>query len=140
MKVAASIRLLAAAALLALAPVGASAGPMPPLQANAHVMDSLVAARVADRIRHECPSISGRLIKAFFKAEALKGYALEQGYSAEQIRAFLKDPKAKALIKTRAEAMLKTKGAKPGDAQSYCAVGRAEIAADSLAGSLLRAN
>lgn len=129
---------LTIAALLA-APVATAAAPSVPLTENEHVVGQLVAARVADRIRNECPSISGRMIKAFFKAEALKSYALDQGYSAEQIRDFLKDPKAKAMIKAKAEKLLASKGAKTGDAESFCTVGRAEIASGSLAGSLLRA-
>lgn len=125
-----------AAACLAT-PLTAAAAPTTPLSQNAHVMGQLVAARMADVIRHQCPTISGRVIKAFFKAEELKNYALDQGYTADQIRAFLKDPKAKAMVSARADAGLKKLGARPGDAQSYCKAGKAEIASGSLTGSLL---
>lgn len=130
---------LSAALATALSPVAALAAPSVPLTQNAHVMGQLVAARMADVIRHQCPTISGRMIKAFFKAEALKNYALDQGYTADQIRAFLKDPKAKATIKARAAKGLEKLGATPGNAQSYCKAGKAEIASGSLAGSLLYA-
>ncbi|WP_146010369.1 DUF5333 domain-containing protein [Acidimangrovimonas sediminis] len=115
----------------------AQTAPTVPLTKNAHVMESLTQARIADVIRHQCPSISGRTITAFFKAEQLKSYALQQGYSGDQIKAFLKDPAAKAEIHARADKALAAKGVTPGDAQSYCKVGKAEIASGTLAGSLL---
>ncbi|GHE00094.1 hypothetical protein U879_09975 [Defluviimonas sp. 20V17] len=131
--------MLATLPAAAFGPVAAATAPAVPLVRNAHVMDQLVAARTADVIRHQCPTISGRLIKAFFKAEELKAYALNHGYSADQIRAFLKDPKARKLVESRADARLAKLGAKAGDAQSYCKAGKAEIASGSLAGSLLYA-
>ena len=113
---------------------------LPPLTRNAHVMGSLTAARAADRIRTVCPTISARLVVAFFKAEALKSYALHQGYGAAGIKTFLKDPANKKLIADQAEALLRKKGAVEGKPETFCTVGRAEIAAGSLIGALLRSN
>jgi len=126
--------LLAGLPAAALWPVAAAAAPTVPLIRNAHVVDQLVAARTADVIRHKCPTISGRLIHAFFKAEELQASALTHGYSADQLRAFLKDPQARQLVEGRAAARLAKLGAKPGDAPSYCKAGKAEIASGSLAG------
>ncbi|MFC2969252.1 DUF5333 domain-containing protein [Acidimangrovimonas pyrenivorans] len=134
------MKTFALAAALSLAAFATQAAALPPLTSDNHVMGQLVAARVADRIRHACPTISGRLVTAFFKAEALKSYALNKGYSGDEIKAFLKDPAAKKLVKDGAEHYLAKNGAKDGQPRSFCKLGEAEIASNSLIGSLLRAH
>ncbi len=109
-----------------------------PLNQNAHITDSLVAGRVGDTIRQTCPSISAKMLTAYSKLKALEGYARDQGYTEAEVKVFMKDPTEKARIKALAEAYLKKAGAVEGDAESYCTVGRAEIANGTLAGSLLR--
>lgn len=104
-----------------------------------HVTEVLLAARVGDVIRTTCPSISARMFAVFVAMNDLKSYARGQGYTEEEVKAFLKDPVEKDRIKGLAAAYLKKAGAKEGDAESFCTVGRAEIAANSLTGSLLRA-
>jgi Family of unknown function (DUF5333) len=128
-----------AALFLALAlPVGAQA--LPPLADNAHVTDRLVAARVADRIRKTCPTISARLFRAYSQARALEQYARDRGYSEAEIKAFLKNPGEKKKIYARAEAYLAKNGATGGKTQAFCALGLKEIGRGTVAGSLLRAN
>ena len=109
-----------------------------PLNQNQHITDSLVAGRVADVIRNTCPSISGRLVTAYSKLEDLKKYAIAQGYSEAEVKAFLKDGTEKDRLKGIAADYLALAGAVPGDTESYCKVGRDEIARKTLAGSLLR--
>jgi hypothetical protein len=109
-----------------------------PLNQNQHITDSLVAGRVADVIRQTCPSISAKMITAYNKLEDLKQYAIDQGYTEPEVKAFLKDGAEKARIKGIAAAYLAKAGAVDGDVESYCAAGRAEIANGTLAGSLLR--
>ena len=72
------------------------------------------------------------------KLEDLKRYARDKGYPEADVRAFLKDPEQKARIKAEAAEYLKAAGAVEGDPESYCKVGRDEIAKGSLIGSLLR--
>jgi hypothetical protein len=108
------------------------------LNQNAHITDSLVAGRVGDTIRQTCPSISARMITAYSKLKDLEKYARAQGYTEDEVKVFMKDPTEKARIKALATAYLKKAGAVEGDAESYCVVGRAEIAKGTLAGSLLR--
>jgi hypothetical protein len=64
--------------------------------------------------------------------------ALEQGYSSDEIRAFVTDKAEKARGKADAAAWLKAKGAEPGKPDAYCTAGEAEIARNSLVGYLLR--
>lgn len=109
-----------------------------PLNQNQHITDSLVAGRVADVIRQTCPSISARMITAYNKLEDLKLYAIDQGYTEPEVKAFLKDRNEKARIKGIATDYLAQAGAVDGDAETYCVAGRAEIANGTLAGSLLR--
>lgn len=126
---------LAAAAATAFAPAAAA---REPLAAEAHVNQQLIAARVADRIRRECPSISANMLRAFAAAQALKAYAQRKGYSEAEIDGFLKDRSQRERIYAEAEAYMAARGVRPGDVQSYCALGQAEIEARSVAGSLIR--
>lgn len=103
-----------------------------------HINDSLRAGRIGDVIRKTCPTIDARMFVVWSKIEDLKKYALAKGYSRSEIEAFLKDKKEKARLKAEADSYLKKAGAKLGDVESYCRVGREEIAKKSLIGSLLR--
>lgn len=103
-----------------------------------HVTAMLVEARVADRVRRECASIDGRMVRAIGEARKLKAWANAQGYADDEIRSFLDDRAQKDRIYALAEERLARNGAVRGQPQSYCTAGRAEIAAGTLAGSLLR--
>ena len=52
----------AAATMAALLALSAPASALPPLGENAYVTDRLVAARVEDKIRKACPTISARVL------------------------------------------------------------------------------
>lgn len=130
-----SVLLAAALALPALAPLPAMA--RPPLASEAHVNGSLVAARVADRIRRECPSIRANMVRAFAAAQQLKAYAQRQGYSKAEIDAFLDSKTERARIYAMAEDYMAARGVRPGDADSFCRLGHAEIAAGGLIGHLI---
>jgi hypothetical protein len=113
---------------------------LPPLAENAYINDRLVQARVADRIRKECPSIAARFAYAYSQARALKQYALDQGYSDDQIEAFLDSKPDKNRVKAAAEAYLADNGVVDGNADSFCALGVKEIANKTVAGSLIYEN
>jgi len=68
----------------------------------------------------------------------LRDYALKQGYEAKVVREFVTSDTEKAKFKAEAAEWLKAKGAEPGNAEAYCAVGEEEIAKESLVGYLLR--
>ncbi|SDD22514.1 hypothetical protein SAMN05421538_101150 [Paracoccus isoporae] len=124
---------LTASVFAAAAPVLAQA----PLSQEKYINDRLISARIADRIRRECPSIDARIVYAWSQARALKRYARDRGYSEAQIDAFLDSKPDKARIYGVAEDYLTRNGAAEGDADSFCRIGRAEIASKSVAGSLL---
>lgn len=115
--------------------VGAAA--LEPLSQNGYVTDRLMAARVADRIRKTCPGIGARIVYAFSQAYALRDWAVDQGYSKKEIDLFLKDKAEKQKIYARAEEYLAGNGAEAGNTEGFCALGRKEIAAKSVIGSLI---
>lgn len=135
-----AVRMMRAVAVLGAALTLALSGPaaaLEPLAKERYINDRLIAARIADRIRRECPTIDGRLILAYQQARALQRYARDKGYSDAEIKAFLDSKPDKKRIYAIAEDYMTRKGATKGDPQSYCRLGRAEIAARTVTGSLL---
>lgn len=125
-----------AALMLPAAPALAQARPGLPNEPHATAM--LVEARVADRVRRECSSIDGRMLRAIQEARQLKAWANGRGYTDDEIRSFLDSREQKDRIYALADARLARNGAVKGQPESYCVAGRAEMEAGTLAGSLLR--
>lgn len=125
--------------VLALACLSAapSVAAQPPLGDQPAIVEPLVSARIADRIRKTCPTIGARMFKVWTEANALKARALDLGYDADTVRAFLKDKAEKQKIYARAEDYLAANGATDGNVEGFCILGRKEIAANSFAGSLI---
>ena len=109
-----------------------------PINKEAHINKTLLQGFIGDQIADNCPTIEPRTLRALGELNKLKNYALAKGYSASEIRSFVKDKTEKARGKAEATAWLKAKGAMPGKPEAYCAVGEAEIAKGSLIGYLLR--
>ena len=130
---------MAAAMVATLALTGTQAGALEPLAQEKYINDRLIAARIADRIRRECPSIDARMIYAFMQARELKKYARGKGYSEAQIDAFLDSRADKDRIYAVAEDYMDRNGVTAGDAESFCRLGREEIARGTVTGSLLSA-
>lgn len=129
-----------AALTAAMMTVGALATPaaaLEPLSQERYINDRLIAARIADRIRRECPTIGARMIYAYTQARALERYALDKGYSREQVDAFLDSKEDRKRIYAVAEDYMARNGVRKGDAESYCRLGRQEIANGTVTGSLL---
>ena len=125
------------ATALTVATLAGPAAALEPLSSEKYINDRLIAARIADRIRRECPTIEGRIVYAFTQARALERYALGKGYTKDQIDAFLDSKPDRKRIYAVAEDYMARKGVKKGDAASFCRLGQAEIASKSVTGSLL---
>jgi hypothetical protein len=69
----------------------------------------------------------------------LRDEALRQGYTREEIRAYVTSDTERKRMEARRDAYLAANGVRRGDPESYCALGRREIAANSMIGELLRA-
>lgn len=115
----------------------ALAQPAVPINQDEHINHSLVSAAVAEGIRQNCSSISARLIRALSKTKELEDYALGQGYTEEEIRAFITSKKEKKRIVKEATDYVVAHGVVEGDEETFCALGRAEIESGSLIGYLL---
>ncbi len=108
------------------------------LRDDAHVTTMLVAAQVGDILRNSCPQVSARRITVLTEMLALQSHAKSKGHTDATIRAFLDDAAEKKRIRDLADAYLNKSGIKTGDVASYCSVARAEVAARTVTGRLIR--
>lgn len=127
-------------AILILSLLAGPALALEPINREPHINESLVAGRIGDVIRKICPTISARMMVTYSKLKELERYARDKGYSEADFKAFLDDKAEKDRMKAQADAYLREAGAVPGDPESYCRVGRDEIAKGSLIGQLLRSS
>ena len=104
------------------------------------VRNGLIAVSAADTIRKRCDSISPRMMRAYSFIKSLESSARSQGFSRDEVNAFVKDKSAKRALESQANAYLAQNGVDPSVPATYCTVGRAEIAKNSAIGRLLRAN
>ena len=61
------------------------------LPAEKHITEGLIAISMADTVRNECVTISAQWIPAMLYLNSLKQHAIELGYTASEIKAFIKD-------------------------------------------------
>jgi hypothetical protein len=108
------------------------------LRDDAHITGQLVAAQVGDILRNTCPQASARMFVVMGELAALENYVRSKGHDEAAVRAFLDSAEEKARIRALADEYLAKAGATAGNVASYCAVARAEVAAGTVAGSLLR--
>jgi hypothetical protein len=111
-----------------------------PINREPHINEVLIAGRVGDVIRNTCPTVSARMLVVYSKLKELERYARAQGYSDADFEAFRDNPAEKDRMKAQAADYLRKAGAVEGDAESYCRVGRDEIAKGSLIGEMLRSS
>lgn len=118
---------------------GAAAAAKPPLSEVAEVENKLFAAAVGWEISEICDDIAPRKLKALGEAWELKARANELGYSNAEIKEYVESKAQKKRMRAKGEAYLTSQGAIYGQPETFCAVGRAEIAKKSAIGALLRA-
>ncbi|MFY0597334.1 MAG: DUF5333 domain-containing protein [Cognatishimia sp.] len=111
-----------------------------PLEEVASITDGLLWIGIADEIRKTCPSISARMLRAYNRISGIQSEAKSLGYSKAEIDTFRKSDTNKAELRRRGEIYLQANGVTLGDTETYCTLGRAEIAKSSQIGTLLRAN
>ena len=104
------------------------------------INEGLIAISMANVIRKTCPSISARMLKAWFYITTLETEAQSLGYSAQEVTAFVKDPMEKKRVLSIAQERLVDHGVIPEKPATYCTLGLAEIEAGSAIGKLLKAN
>ncbi|MEM9853767.1 MAG: DUF5333 domain-containing protein [Pseudomonadota bacterium] len=105
----------------------------------AEVRNGLLAVAVGDAIQENCGSINPRMIRVLSLRNRLLSAAKAQGFSNEEIEAFVDDAVARANLEAEAQRYLAQEGVLSGDEASYCALGAREIAAKTTVGRLLHA-
>jgi len=126
---------------LILSIVGLSAGAVQAKQKLRDIKavdDAVFDVAVANKIRKECPDISGRVIKALTLYRSVRSHARSLGFTDDEIEAYGDSDVEKARMRAKGEAYLSARGVVASDPQSYCAVGRKEIQKSSRIGSLLK--
>lgn len=109
-----------------------------PLKDVAHVREGLIAAGMAIEIGDQCDSISVRLLRGMNFLNSLKNHASGLGYSDAEIDAYVDDDAEKARLEDIARGRLADLGAVAGQGETYCAVGRDQMAQGTAVGRLLR--
>lgn len=104
----------------------------------AYVRDGIIQVGMAYEISRKCDAISARTFRGLSYLNTLKNHARSLGYSEADIDAYVNDKAEEDRLEQIARQQLADLGAVPGDAASYCAVGRAQIAANTRVGWLLR--
>ncbi|WP_297774793.1 DUF5333 domain-containing protein [uncultured Roseovarius sp.] len=109
----------------------------PGLSAEDDINGGLLAVGIADEIRKKCDSIDGRVFKALFYMNGLRKLARERGYSNAEINAYVDDKEEKRKMRRKGEAYMAAKGVDPEKPETFCDLGRAEIAAGTQIGKFL---
>jgi len=112
--------------------------PFQPLREDARMHEGLTVIAVGRQVHEACPSIEARLLRALSFAETLNNHAETLGYSRSDVRAYIDSRAEQDRYTEVAKAYFEQRGYDWDDAESVCALGRAEIAARSQIGRLLR--
>jgi hypothetical protein len=128
--------LTAAAAALAL--VAGSGAANPEIGRVTHITEGLITTAIAYEIDRVCDELGGRRIAGINFLWSLKDHASSLGFSDAEIRAYVDNKAEKDRLEAIARARLREMGAVEGQPETYCAVGRAEMAAGSPIGRFLR--
>ena len=110
------------------------------LPAETHITEGLIAISMADTVRNECVTISAQWIPAMLYLNSLKQHAIELGYTASEIKAFINNENEKEHLLEVARTRFEKLGAVTDVPSSYCGIGLNEIEAGSTIGKLLRVN
>ncbi len=128
---------LAIATLCAL-PIGSEAGELPPLGQQAGIWEGLIQTALAYEIGEKCESLDARMAEGWMYLLSLNASARDMGYTAEEVDDFIGNEAEQERLEAEARARLRSMGAVEGQWETYCEVGRAEIAKGSRTGLLLR--
>ncbi len=109
-----------------------------PLKDVPKVRDGIIYVGMAYELSEQCDSLKARLFRGINYLQSLKNHASELGYSDAEIDAYINDDAEKDRLEAIARAQLAALGVVRGDPASHCAVGRAQIAANTRVGWLLR--
>jgi len=110
----------------------------PPLRDVTRISEGLIVAGMAIELGDKCDGVSTRIIRGLNFLQGLKNHASDLGYSDAEIDAYVNDRAEKARLEVIARGRLADLGVIADDPASYCTVARAQIAAGTQVGQLLR--
>ena len=129
-------KILMTAAVLATALTGAARADG--LSDEAEIRDALLVVGMAYEISRKCDSIDARTVTGIRTLLNLKSRARELGYSNAEIDAYVDDKAEKKRLEGIARGQLAQLGVVADDPETYCTVGRDQIAKGTGVGRLLR--
>ncbi|WP_341366713.1 DUF5333 domain-containing protein [Yoonia sp. BS5-3] len=103
-----------------------------------YVRDGIIHVGMAYEISERCDSLRPRTLRGLGFLNSLRDHARDLGYSDDQIDDYVNDRAEKDRLEGMARAELARLGANADDDASFCAVGRAQMAANTRVGWLLR--
>ncbi len=121
----------------------AAAAPLSAAQADGiydevEIRNGLLVVGMAYEISEKCGSIDARTLRGVTTLLNLKSRARAMGYSNAEIDAFVDDKVEKKRLEGIARGQLVQLGVVAGQADTYCTVGRDQIAKGTGVGRLLR--
>jgi hypothetical protein len=108
------------------------------LRDQPEVRDGIIFVGMAYEISEQCGDIRARTFRGIGYLQSLKRRAADLGYSDAEIDAYVSDRAEKRRLEGIAREQLAVLGVVVDDPASYCTVGRAQIAANTRVGWLLR--
>lgn len=109
-----------------------------PLKDVPYVSEGIIATGIAYEIGRVCPSLTARVLAGIFFLYELQSHAYDLGYSKAEVDGYINDKDEKQRLEGIARARLAAMGAVADQPETYCVVGRSEVAAQSQIGKLLR--
>ncbi|WP_386681221.1 DUF5333 domain-containing protein [Loktanella sp. R86503] len=107
------------------------------LKDEAEIRNGLLVVGMAYEISEKCGSIDARTVRGIQTLLNLKSRARELGYSNSEIDAYVDNKAEKKRLEGIARAQLVQLGVTPGVEETYCTVGRDQMAKNSGIGRLL---
>jgi hypothetical protein len=102
------------------------------------ITEGLINTAIAYEIDQRCDSLDGRMVAGVNFLWSLKNHAADLGYSDDEIKAYIDNDSEKDRLEAIARQRLRDMGAVEGEWETYCEVGRSEMAAGTQIGRLLR--
>lgn len=128
----------AAALILGFVVLAGATAAKPGLRDVTRITEGLIDTAIAYEIGDKCETLDARFVAGVNFLYALREHAVELGYSDDEIDAYVDDRAEQQRLEALARERLGGKGAVEGQWETYCAVGRVEIANGSQIGQLLR--
>lgn len=105
---------------------------------EAEIRNGLLIVGMAYEISRKCDSIDARTLTGIRTLLNLKARARELGYSSTEVDAYIDDKVEKKRLEGIARGQLAQLGVVADQPETYCIVGRDQIAKDTGVGRLLR--